>query len=107
MAKVKFAWGPGMNARKCNRVAAYHKETGFALKRASNELYARARRKLAAHHHSGDAEISLTHGKLDYFVNLDDKHRAGGPAAAAIEFGHVAKNGRFIEGAHALTGGLR
>jgi len=104
MPKVKFSWGPGNSARKCNKTAAYHKETGFALKRAANQVFANARRKLAEHHHSGDAEITLTHGKLDYYVNLDDFRGQG--AAAAIEFGHIAENGHFIEGVHALTSGL-
>jgi len=105
MAQVKFTWGPGNNARKCNKTAAYHKETKFALRRVSNQLYATARRKLAAHRHSGDAQITLTHGKLDQFVNLDDSR--GQQAAAAIEFGHVTENGQFVEGVHAITGGLR
>jgi len=105
MAKGKFTWGPGNSAKKCNKTAAYHKETGFALKRTANALFANARRRLFAHTHSGDAKIELSHGKLDYFVSLDDSR--GQRAAAAIEFGHVAENGRFVEGIHAITGGVR
>ena len=40
---------------------------------------------LAAHRHTGDAEITVTHGDVDAFVNLDDSR--GQQAAAAIEFG--------------------
>jgi len=105
MAKGKFTWGPGNSARKCNKKAAYHRETGFALKRTANELFANARRKLAQHTSSGDSQILLEHGKVDYFIILDDSR--GQRAAAAIEFGHVAENGRFVEGIHAITGGLK
>lgn len=105
MAKGKFTWGPGNSARKCNKKAAYHRETGFALKRAANELFANARRKLAQHTHSGDAEILLEKGKLDYFIVLDDSR--GQRAAAAIEFGHTTKGGTFVDGIHALTSGLK
>lgn len=106
MAKVKFTWGPGNSARKCNAKAAHTDTVDFVLRREAIKLQASARIKLGAHHHSGDASISMTHGKVDYFVNLDDKHHEGGPAAAAIEFGHIAPNGRFVEGIHALTGSL-
>jgi len=106
MAQVKFTWGPGNNARKCNKRAAYDKETRYALSRAANQLYANARRKLAtAKNRTGDSEITITHGKLDWFVNLDDSR--GQQAAAAIEFGHIAPDGSFVEGIHALTGGLK
>lgn len=105
MAKGKFTWGPGNSARKCNKKAAYHKETGFALKRTANELFANARRRHAQHASSGDSEIQLEHGKLDYFIILDDSR--GQRAAAAIEFGHTTKGGTFVEGIHAITGGLR
>lgn len=103
MAKVKFTWGPGRSAKKCNKTAAYHKETGFALKRAANERFANARRKLAAHHHSGNAEIKIEHGNLDWHIILDDSRGQG--AAAAIEFGHISRNGQFVPGIHAITGG--
>lgn len=105
MPQVKFTWGPGRTARKCNRDAAYHKTTARALKKAANQLASKAQSKLAAHHHTGAAEINVTRGKLDYYVNLDDSR--GQSAAAAIEFGHIAKNGHFVEGVHALTGGLK
>jgi hypothetical protein len=104
MARGKFTWGPGRSARKCNKTAAYHKETGFALKRTANALFANARRRLAAHTHSGDSQILRSHGKLDYFVTLDDSRGQG--AAAAIEFGHVAPDGTFVDGVHAITGGV-
>ncbi|HTF54486.1 MAG TPA: DUF5403 family protein [Pseudonocardia sp.] len=106
MAKGKFSWGPGNSARKCNKVAAYHKESRFAVARQAEELAIRAKRKLGAHTRSGDAQITVSHGKLDWFVSLDDSR--GQRAAAAIEFGHRdPDSGTFVEGIHALTSGTR
>jgi len=105
MAKAKFTWGPGRSARKCNKTAAYHKETKFALRRAASTKAAFAKRKLGAHTHSGDARITVSYGKLDIFVSLDDSR--GQRAAAAIEFGHRSESGTFVEGVHALTSGTR
>ena len=61
---------------------------------------ARAEAILVAHRHSGDSRITVTHGELDYFVNLDDTR--GQRAAAAIEYGRRGgKRGRST-GIHAL-----
>jgi hypothetical protein len=105
MARVKFTWGPGNSARSCNAKAAHARIVKFAVSRAAEELAMKASAKLAEHHHDGDAKITTTHGGLDWFVNLDDSRGQG--AAAAIEFGHIAPNGRFVGGIHALTGSLK
>jgi hypothetical protein len=91
---------------ECNAIAAHHRQVRRKLKRVADGIARRASAKLAAHHHSGDAEITRTSGALDEFVNLEDKRRRGGPAAAAIEFGHVARNGRIVPGIYVLTGSL-
>ena len=46
---------------------------------------ARAQAVLDAHRDTGDSRILVTHGKLDYWVSLDDTR--GDVAAAAIEYG--------------------
>jgi hypothetical protein len=51
----------------------------------AHEGAARAQAILEAHRYSGDSEINVTRGELDYFVNLDDTR--GQRAAAAIEYG--------------------
>lgn len=108
MPRGKFTWGPGNSARKCNKTVAYSREAKFAVARQAEELHIRASAKLAAHRSEGDAEVTLSHGKLDWYVNLDDKgHSArSGAAAWAIEFGHIAADGTFVEGAHILTGSI-
>jgi hypothetical protein len=107
MARVKFTWGPGNSARKANAKAAHVRIVKFAVARAAEELAMKASAKLAEHHHDGYAKITTSHGSLDWFVNLEDADRGrGSPAAAAIEFGHVTRGGRFVEGIHALTGSL-
>jgi hypothetical protein len=60
----------------------------------------RAEAILSGHHRTGAAHITVTHGVTDSFVNLVDP----GGAAAAIEFGHTTKQGRGVEGIHAITG---
>jgi hypothetical protein len=62
---------------------------------------AEAEARLAAHHYTGDAKVTLTHGKKDSFVNLED------PAALSIEFGgynHWAK--RRLPGLYIITGAM-
>jgi hypothetical protein len=71
-----------------------------ALRRTAHAGAARASAILAAHHHSGDAEINVTHGELDYFVNLDDTR--GQSAAAAIEYGRKGGRRGRSAGIHAL-----
>ena len=88
----------------CNDIAAHLPEVARAVKAAADVVGAKASGTLAAHRHSGVAEIKIEHGKLDYYVVLDDTR--GQRAAAAIEYGHVAPDGRFIPGIHALTGAM-
>lgn len=90
----------------CNDTVAHQPGVRRALKRHADRIAGRASSVLSQHRHSGDAEINVTRGtKLDYFVNLDDTR--GQRAAAAIEFGHMAPNGRWVEGIHALTRSFR
>lgn len=59
---------------------------------------ARAEAILDAHRYQGHAQITVTRGTLDWFVNLDDTR--GDRAAAAIEYG---RNRRGVtSGIHAL-----
>lgn len=55
-------------------VAAVHKA---AVKNSNG-----AKRRLAAHRETGAAQVTVTQGDVDSFVNLDD------PAALSIQFGH-------------------
>lgn len=93
--------------RKLNDIMAHKPYVRRAIKVAAEARAASARSVLAVHRSSGGSDITITSGSLDYFVNLEDNSAHGGPAAAAIEFGHVAANGRFVDGIHALTGGIR
>lgn len=88
--------------RNCNDVVAHLAGVKAEVKATAEGGAARAKAILGAHHHSGDAKITLTRGKLDWFVNLDDT--AGDKAAAAIEFGHVTRGGRSVQGVHAISG---
>jgi hypothetical protein len=62
---------------------------------------AEAEARLAAHHHTGNAKVTLTHGDKDSFVNLED------PAALSIEFGgYNVWARRRLPGMYIITGAL-
>lgn len=101
MAGFEFTTSP----QRVNDLVAHMPVVKRALKQQADRIAGVASGVLAEHHHSGDAQINVTKGKVDYFVNLDDTR--GQNAAAAIEFGHIAPNGRFVPGIHALTGSFK
>ncbi|MEU7200268.1 DUF5403 family protein [Streptomyces sp. NPDC045470] len=55
-----------------------------------------------AHRHSGALarNVKVRTNRVDSTVTLED------PAVEAINYGHVAANGRWVEGIHAIEAGL-
>ena len=92
--------------QQCREVPAHTPQVKRKLDQVADRIAGRARAKLAAHRKSGDARIERSSGTVDEFVSLVDRRRRGGPAAAAIEFGHIARNGRVVRGLHILTGSI-
>lgn len=78
------------------RLAAYAARDAVAD--AARDLATQAEATLATHRRTGNASISVTQGRLDAFVNLDD------PAALSIEVGHYTWPGRADSAAMAVTG---
>ncbi len=74
----------------CNDTVAHLGGARRAVGHAAHKGAAIAKGVLLAHRAEGHAEINVTHGTLDYFVNLDDTAGSGTGrhAAAAIEFGN-------------------
>jgi Family of unknown function (DUF5403) len=103
MAQVKMRYAPD----RLNDIMAHKGFVRRELRSQANKRANVARAILAIHRHEGHVTITVKRGsRLDYFVNMEDRDNTkGSPAAAAIEFGHVAANGRFVEGIHALTSG--
>lgn len=74
----------------------------------ARDLASQAESNLAGHRRTGGASISVSQGRLDAFVNLDD------PAALSIELGHYTWAGdqaqatdtsgsrRYVPGLHVL-----
>lgn len=82
--------------RVVSRLPGVHDEVGDTARRVQRS----ARRRLDMHRETGKAQVSLTEGKVDWFVNLDDK------AAASIEFGHwtETRDGAvYVQGLYVLT----
>ncbi len=75
-----------------------------AVAEEAKEIGVRAKARLTAHKYSGAAQVTVTHGDVDSFVNLDD------PAALSIEFGHMVKGKfeddepKFVPGLYIITG---
>lgn len=63
-----------------------------AVANEARERAAIARGVLGAHRHQGHSRITVTHGDIDSFVNLDDTR--GQLAAVTIEFGRTGTRGR-------------
>ena len=89
----------------CNDTVAHLPGVRRALKKEANRIEAMASGVLSQHRQEGHARITVTKGKLDYYVNLDDTR--GDKAAAAIEYGHMDPRGFWVEGIHALTRSFR
>lgn len=80
---------------------AHMRPVRIELRAQAKEIEAKATALMVTHHDTGAAYIDTTKGGLDWFVGLNDKR--GYPAAAAIESGHFALDGSFVEGIHVLT----
>lgn len=101
MAKVVLTKTP----KQINSDVAHLAGVRRTLKKQADRMAGIAKGVLSEHRKTGQTEITVTKGtKLDYFVNLEDKdHTKGSPAAGAIEFGHMTRGGKWVEGIHALT----
>jgi hypothetical protein len=70
-----------------------------STKDKAQAIGSKAQARLASHHKTGAAQISITEGSTDAFVNLDDE------AALSIEFGHMHnKSGKHVAGLYIITG---
>lgn len=96
-------------------VELYYSDTGFnklishmggvhdAVGDVADERAGQSKARLAQHRDEGQAQITVTEGSVDWFVNLDD------PAALSIEFGHWVKGKyetdtpKFVPGIYVLT----
>lgn len=68
---------------RLNYVVAHHYETNAMLKILAKPIAARAKAILEAHRETGQSEIYLSKGDVDYYITLDDTK--GGNNAGYIE----------------------
>lgn len=92
-----------------NTIISHLGEVNHAVQDKANERGRVAKGRLASHHDTGAAEVTVTHGDVDSFINLDDT--AGEGAAMSIEFGHWVKgkfedpdHPQFVPGLYIITG---
>ncbi|GAB4584404.1 DUF5403 family protein [Nocardia sp. IFM 10818] len=87
-----------------NQVISHLDGVKGAAAAEANEIGSRAESRLAGHRRSGRAKVTVTHGDVDSFVNLED------PAAMSIEFGHMVKGKyeteepKYVPGLYIITG---
>lgn len=88
-----------ISQKSMNQVISHLPGVKAAIRQKAQQIGARAEARLAGHRYEGQAGISITHGDVDSFVNLDDD------AAMSIEFGHEHNfTGKHVEGLYIITG---
>lgn len=98
---------PGAQKGNLEELVAHHIAVQNELGRVARRMTADADAKLASHRDSGDSKIEHRKGRIDHYVDLDDRDGAG--AAAAIEFGrkgYTREDGTWVppaDGVHALS----
>lgn len=87
-----------------NRVVSHLPDCKDACAHKADEIKGIAEGRLAAHRKTGSHQVSVSHGDVDSFVNLD------GPAVLSVEFGHWVK-GKYerstpkkVPGLYIITG---
>jgi hypothetical protein len=73
------------------------------LKAHANKITARARGLLAAHRKSGEHKVFYEGHTSDQYGHIDHYVVMEGRGAAAVEFGHFTKNGKWVMGLYILT----
>ncbi|WP_231951406.1 DUF5403 family protein [Nocardia terpenica] len=87
-----------------NQVVSHVDGVKDAIGDEAKEIGSRAEARLAGHRRSGRAQVTVTNGDVDSFVNLED------PAALSIEFGHMVKGKyeteepKYVPGLYIITG---
>lgn len=88
-----------------NHVVSHIDGVVLSVTKEAMEIHGRAESRLAGHRETGNAEVTLTQGDTDSFVNLED------PAALSIEFGHYvggkfknAAQPKYVPGLYIITG---
>lgn len=84
----------------CDDIVAHLPGVRAEVRATANKGAAKAEAVLAAHRYEGHAQITVTTGSLDAFVNLDDTR--GDHAAGAIEFGRSGGRSGATQGINAL-----
>lgn len=93
---------PGVSERTANRQLARLDGVAIVLIRNQLRMSTKAHARLAPHHRTGQHLIWTYNGNVDRFVALV------GPAAVAVESGHINKRtGGYVPGLAILRGALR
>lgn len=86
-----------------NRVVSHQEGVHGELGDVARKVAGNATARLAIHKKTGAAQVTITQGKVDWFVNLDDD------AAMSIEFGHWVKGKyerskpQYVQGLYILS----
>lgn len=92
-----------IRSRDISKHLAQDGDVQQTLRAAALRILKRAEALLAMHRDTGAHEVkyerlkNVEFGHIDHYVVLD------GPAPVSVEFGHVAKNGRWVQGLYIIT----
>lgn len=109
MAEVyDIAEGMGAFEGQLERLVALHKDVQLRLDKEAEKIHARAEVNLAKHRDTGNSFVGIEEGDIDRYIFLEDpprwrwtkdgQYREDEGAAGAIEFGHQAPDGSWVEG---------
>jgi hypothetical protein len=93
-----------ISQKAMNRVVSHLDEVKSEVAEKALEVGLRAEARLAGHRRTGRAQVTVTQGDVDAFVNLED------PAVLSIEFGHMVKGKfetdvpKYVPGLYIITG---
>lgn len=92
-----------MRSRDLSKHLSMEPTVQQALRASSMRILMKAEALLAMHRDDGDHSIEYQRLKNEQYGHIDHYVSMVGPAPVSVEFGHVAENGRWVQGLYIIT----
>lgn len=99
MGKVEWV----MKSKDLSKHLSIEPTVQQTLRAAALRILQKAEALLAMHRDEGDHKIEYERLKNEKYGHIDHYVVMTGPAPVSVEFGHVAKNGRWVQGLYIIT----